>query len=588
METEQGIITAVLYNRSRTVAKLRIGAKKWVYVKTTNNLNDLLGANMIFTGEWHSTVKGKYFLAENMDVHRHPSVGKTMDKVVRLLEKKKVKYPPLLLEYHPLISMVLSTLYLMGRKQAIIDFMKMPARKQELYAANPYQFYLNKRLDYYSAETLSQITMTPLDNESRIIAQAQHVVTMAHGDGRECVPIRKIAETINKQINMSVEEIEAALKNVTADGGVAGLRRVEENLMLGWIYWLREKAVRLMFNNPLMDVPERAKNDEHLSRLLSRKINILHGGAGTGKTTLLKKLRDSGLRVMYSALTGKAASVLGGDAQTVHSMLGYRKGKFTVERLDCDLVVVDETSMITWHSLYALLKASPRIIFSGDPAQLPPVEGEAVFLKMLALLPKVELTKAWRFEGSAGPDIQQIRFPSANKLLAAVKQMAVMLSRQGSVQVITPVNTGMLGVGHINSMLRPIFNSANKDELIGRFHFNDMVMVTRNVYVDGTIIAANGQVGTITGQEDGMLWVRINGGRVLIEDNALTYAYCQTVHKVQGGQFKNVIFIIPDGLDREFLTENLLLVGKTRGSKKTYVLTLAGSATPEPPFAQAM
>jgi ATP-dependent exoDNAse (exonuclease V) alpha subunit len=238
--------------------------------------------------------------------------------------------------------------------------------------------------------------------------------------------------------------------------------------------------------------------------------------------------------------------------------------------------------VIGWHELYALLKAAPRIVFSGDPAQLPPVQGDSVFRHMMAQLPHVELTKTWRFRSLDGPDVLHSRFPDTRSLLAAIKHMAVSLSGKGSMQVITPVNTGLLGVGHLNAMLRSVLNKTNSAPMAGGFILGDRVMVIRNVYVDGQILAANGQVGHVAGHENGMLWVDIkHRGPILLDAKDLTYAYCQTVHKTQGDQFENVIFVVPDKLDTKFLSDNLLLVGKTRGRNKTYVMSVDSSASGE-------
>jgi hypothetical protein len=579
MSTEQGIITAVTYSRNRTVAKLRIGVKKWAYVRTTIDVSGLLGGNGVFTGEWRGTIKGKYFLVSSMEIGRHPSPEKTMERVLRFIAREGVKVNPLRLKYDQLLQKTLSTLFLMGRKQVIVKFLRLPERNQDNYLSNPYMFYLQKRLDYYSAETLSSATCCPQDMDSRIIAHTQHTVTLFYEDGRECVPIKEVTAVLAARIDMPEADIMFSLDALTASGACAGVIRSHDNLMLEWIYWLREKSIKMMLDNPTIAPPECVEGDEDLTQLLSRRLCVLTGRAGTGKTTLLKRLRETGLRITFAALTGKAANQLGEDSRTVHNLLGYRGGKFTVDQLDCDLLVVDEASMCSWHTLYAILKAAPRVIFAGDPAQLPPVEGEAVFHRVISMLPLIELTKAWRFTGSDGPNIEESHFPDDRALLTATKSMASMLSKQGSIQVITPVNTGLLGVGNLNSLLRPVLNQSKSEPLVGAYRMGDRVMCCRNVYCDGEIIAANGQTGIVSGRENGMLWVTINGNPVLLEANALTFAYAQTVHKCQGDQFDNVIFIVPGGLDREFLTENLLLVGKTRGREKTYVFKTGSSVS---------
>ncbi|HQN01129.1 MAG TPA: ATP-dependent RecD-like DNA helicase [Candidatus Hydrogenedentes bacterium] len=193
---------------------------------------------------------------------------------------------------------------------------------------------------------------------------------------------------------------------------------------------------------------------------------------------------------------------------------------------------------------------------------------------MLTILPKVELTKSWRYKGGDGPNIEEIRFPDSRALLSAVRLTAARLAKQGSMQVITPINSGAMGVSNLNAMLRPIINPTDSSPLVGQFYINDRVICRRNVYCDGIILAANGQIGTVAGREAGMLWVNINGNNILLDADDLRYAYAQSVHRAQGSEYDNVIFIIPDKLDQEFLTENLMLVGKTRGKNKTFVFSL--------------
>ncbi len=573
MATEQGIITAVTYNKSHTVAKFRIGSKKWAYLRTANDVSDLLGICGIFSGEWRSTIKGQYFYIDSMEIENRPSQEKTMAKVLRFIAKQGLDVRPARLEFNQLLGQTLTVLFLMGRKQVIKKLLSMPEAKQDVYLANPYKLYLKKLLDYYSAETLSLITLCPRDIRDRILAHAHHAVTLFYDGGRESVTINEVAAELSNRLGRPARDIAAHLDDMTSSGGAAGLRRVFDSLMLDWIFALRRMSERIMRDkNPVLPPPDCVKDDECLSQLLSRRLTILSGGAGTGKTTLLKKLKSTGLRVIFSALTGKAATHFGGDGRTVHSLLGYRGGKFTVTDLDCDLLVVDEMSMGNWHTLYAILKAAPRVIFAGDPAQLPPVGGETVFHKMLAELPTVELTKSWRFKGNEGPRVQEIRYPGDRELLHGVRHMAASLSRIGSLQVITPVNTGLLGVGNLNNILRPVINREKSENLIGEFRKEDSVICCRNVYCDGILLAANGQVGTVVGREAGRLWVKINGSNILLEEAALRLAYATTVHKIQGAEFDHVIFVVPSNLDRDFLSDNLLLVGKTRGKEKTYML----------------
>lgn len=570
---EKGIITAIVCNRSHTITKFRVGVKKWMFYRTQSDMTDMLGATCEFTGTWQNNQQGKYFLIENLDIVRRPKETIVMEKVLAFCAKEGITISPVRIELNPLFRKTITTIYVMGYRQVLAKYLKLKEEKQGQYLSNPFLFYHKRFLDFYSAATLSLITCTPLDVKSRVIAHAAHVVTIAHESGKECTTLSAVAAEISRRINIPESDAVDILSHASEKGETPGVKRESDTLMLEWIYWLREKSIKMMFDNPLVNVPPEIE-DENLSQLLSRKISVLSGGAGTGKTTLLKKLRGTGLRVQYAAMTGKAASLLGEGACTIHSLLGYRGGKFTVKSLDCDLLVVDEISMVGWHVLYSILKAAPRVIFSGDPEQLPPIEGDVVYRRMLTILPKVELTKSWRYKGGEGPNVKEIHFQDSGTLLAAVRSTAARLAKQGTMQVITPINCGIMGVGNLNAMLRPIINPTQSQPLVGRFYLHDRVICRRNVYCDGIILAANGQVGTVTGREGGMLWVNINGNNILLDADDLHYAYAQSVHRAQGSEYDNVIFIVPDKLDQEFLTDNLLLVGKTRGKVKTYVFSL--------------
>ncbi|MFG1304203.1 AAA family ATPase [Xanthobacter autotrophicus] len=138
------------------------------------------------------------------------------------------------------------------------------------------------------------------------------------------------------------------------------------------------------------------------------QVFYLAGFAGTGKTTLAKEMASSvsGL-VLFGAFTGKAALVLQNKgcigASTIHSMIYQprrRKGGVTEWILDPDgpvkeaaLVVIDEVSMVGRDLGEDLLSYGKKVLVLGDPAQLPPVNGEGYFT---ARRPDVMLTEVHR------------------------------------------------------------------------------------------------------------------------------------------------------------------------------------------------
>ena len=101
------------------------------------------------------------------------------------------------------------------------------------------------------------------------------------------------------------------------------------------------------------------------------------------------------------------------------------------------------------------------------------------------------------------------------------------------------------------------------------------MIVTENVYVDGELIASNGQMGYVVSKDMefiGLLLPLDGDGTVLVEPKDIKLAYALTVHKFQGSESDYVIFVIPPRTDREFLTDEMVFVGTTRGRKMTYVI----------------
>jgi exodeoxyribonuclease V alpha subunit len=309
-------------------------------------------------------------------------------------------------------------------------------------------------------------------------------------------------------------------------------------------------------------------DDERIKTLLSRKYTILSGTAGTGKTTLLRKIAGFSNRILLSGTTGKAAKQLGNDAVTVHSLLGFRGCKFTVKNLDCDLLIVDEASMLNWATLYAILQAAPRVIFAGDPGQLPPVEGESVFKEMIELLPVVMLENVHRYNPVS--HVKEIPVQNEWDAVNTIKKIALFFQKRGDeFQVITPVHSGLLGTRQLNIMLQ---NTLNPDEGAS-LRIGDKVIVTKNIYVDGELLASNGQGGVVEKKEDDdCAIVKTGGEKILFKKDEIELAYALTVHKFQGSEADYVIFVVPFNMEKEFLTEELLFTGKTRGRKKTFML----------------
>ena len=172
---------------------------------------------------------------------------------------------------------------------------------------------------------------------------------------------------------------------------------------------------------------------------LDTQIFVLCGYAGTGKTYLIDHAVKAlgltpGKSAIFVAPTGKAASVLlrsGTPAGTVHSLIYTREEDIEVdeygeviserflrfvkkESIDSEikLIVIDETSMVSDEVLRDLLSFGVKCLFSGDPAQLPPVSGTNSLLTM----PCATLTEIVRQEAD-NPIVKLASMARAGKIL---------------------------------------------------------------------------------------------------------------------------------------------------------------------------
>jgi exodeoxyribonuclease V alpha subunit len=365
-----------------------------------------------------------------------------------------------------------------------------------------------------------------------------------------------------------------------------------------------------------------AKNQiEALKCALDKKLLVITGGPGTGKTTiinaLLKILSRIGVRIMLAAPTGRAAKRLsettGFDARTIHRLLEFSiaKGGFqkdTDNPLDCHLLVADEASMIDTVLMYHLLKAvsiDATLVFVGDVNQLPSVGAGNVLKDMIAsdTMPVVELTEIFRqakesqivinahkinngvipaldnatAETAMETDFYFIEHEDPEKVLEIILELTTnrIPRRFGfdavdDIQVLTPMHRGIVGAGNLNHRLQDAINPEGPGIERGErnFRLHDKVMQVRNNY-DKEVF--NGDIGRITriypdNQEMIVSFEEREVAYGFSDLDELVLAYAISVHKSQGSEYPAVIMPI---LTQHYvlLQRNLIYTAVTRGRK---------------------
>jgi len=492
----------------------------------------------------------------------------------------------------------------------------------------PYAICELDGIGFATADALARALDTPLDAPDRLAAGVMHSLDQAQGDGHCHLPRAELARRAARLLGGSGadSDIDDAIDVLAARGRVvvddvgrvseARLHAVEQRLA-GHVRRLLDGEPALERGDPqrLVDGAFVPSDDQWrgVTQALEHRISILTGGPGTGKSATMRALVDllkaAKHRARLCAPTGKAARRLseltGADATTIHRLLEWapdegftRDASHPIE--GCDVLIVDEASMLSVHLAEALLAAvGPRthVLLVGDVDQLAPVGPGRVLEDLLAAeVASTRLTEVFRQAArslivraahaiNAGelPELEVgdddvrdfflITRDGPRAIFAEVCELAATrlpahydLDPAADVQVLAPMHKGPLGIDALNTELRARLNPEGAPVPGSGLRVGDKVMQTRNSYEHDLFNGERGVLLHHDADRDRVMFAGEDGRRVSLPTDALDtlkLAYAATVHKAQGSQARAIVVPVYRG-HHIMLTRNLIYTAVTR------------------------
>ena len=442
--------------------------------------------------------------------------------------------------------------------QCLKIYKKFGGDAQNIVSENPY--ILSDEISGIGFLTSDRIAKSlgiePI-SDFRIQSGIKYVLNSFSGFGNTYMPKDKLINEAQRILSVDKELIEVNIYNSVLEGKI----KIEKINEIEAVYSLPYYFCELGVTNKIITLSienfqtinsditfeissfERKNNivfadsqKEAILGAFENGIEIITGGPGTGKTTIIKCIieiyENNGMKVLLAAPTGRAAKRMtestGREAKTIHRLLEMGVsdnensffGRGEGEPLEGDVIIVDEASMIDIMLMNSLLKAiklGTRLIIVGDADQLPSVGPgnvlrdliDSEFIKVVRLKDifrqgkeSMIITNAHRINNGElpylnkkGGDFFFDNRESNEEILETIldlvnRRLPLFNSKWNKIrdfQVLSPTRKGILGVDNLNNELQSILNPPSKDKKERKFKDSvfregDKVMQTKNNY----------------------------------------------------------------------------------------------------------
>lgn len=540
---------------------------------------------------------------------------------------------------------------------AMRTYRKFGTDSLELLKLNPYLLCGDSiELEFKKADSIAHDLHIPKNSDKRIIAGLQYILRANTSLGHSCLPLDVLVTKAENALGISEKDFYSSYNAALDDDELFEYVKNEREYVYLPDYFYAESFIADRINvlkdftspedfdyDNLIDIEQEEHGIEYeelqrraITSAVSRGLMILTGGPGTGKTTTLNAIisifEKRGLHVLLAAPTGRAAKrmsdLTGYEAKTIHRLLEVvydKSGKLTFAHnennpLECDVIVIDEMSMVDvllFEKLLRALRLGCKLIMVGDSDQLPSVGagnllGDMIASKVITVIKLQEIfrqarkscivTNAHKIVSGELPDLSRkdsdFFFFKRNtpenvcELLVDLTKTrlpkAYNYSPVDDIQIIAPSRKGTLGTVELNKLLQEKINPQyeKRPEVKGKvftFRLGDKVMQTRNNYdiiwkkddEQGTGVF-NGDIGKIVNINMMTRDVVIDfDGRITAYPfdtlDQIELAYAVTVHKSQGCEFETVIMPLLGSFDK-LCYRNLLYTAVTRAKKLLIII----------------
>ncbi len=484
------------------------------------------------------------------------------------------------------------------------------------------------------------------NSENRVIAIIKYIMNLYLNNGHTIVDKKEFMSFLTRNIELGYEYLEDLLHRLemsdylVVEDEYIILKSIEyaESNIVQIITDIKNNQIEGISNYDLLleQYEKKSKivltNDQKKAIKLVNENNIciITGGPGTGKTTILefiiKIFEENDKKVEVAAPTGKAAKriieLTGHSTSTIHRLLKIGNFEeditnavyFEPNKLDADLLIIDEASMLDiylFNYILSALKLHTKLVIIGDVDQLPSVGPGKVLSDLIdsKSINTVHLKEIFRQAKKSdivlnahrvnngkyvelhNNKVSDLEIIEARDSEIMFEELIKILKKEDFIKffedsiILTPTKKGTSGTVNLNKEIQSIFNH-NKGKTYGRIEFkkDDRVMQIKNnydlVWKQGEVVGTgvfNGDSGKISKVDDKNKKIQVvsddgkNIEYLFSELDQLQHAYAITVHKSQGSEFKKVILLLPNAVP-SLLTRNVLYTAMSRAKENLIII----------------